>query len=98
MKVNGRRGRYNSSATRIRPFFEKLVALDPTGISWLPKLLALTGPQNAFSDELVRNPGPIVEIIFETDTRKEQAIGPPEAFLRWLLQYPNEMYSPKGHD
>jgi hypothetical protein len=57
MKVSSRKGRYNSSATRIRPFFEALVASDPTGVDWLSKLLALPGPQSAFSDELVRGSG-----------------------------------------
>jgi len=96
MKASNGKGRYNSSATRIRPFFEALVATDPTGVDWLPKLLALPGPQNAISDDLVRNPGRIVKIIFETETQREQAVGPPEAFLRWLLQNPERMIWPGG--
>jgi hypothetical protein len=96
MKAGNGKGRYNSSATRIRPFFEALVATDPTGVDWLPKLLALVGPQKAFSDDIVRDPGQVVKIIFETETQREQAVGPPEAFLRWLIQNPERMIWPRG--
>lgn len=32
-------GRYNSSITRVRPFFQYLISKDDTGKSWLPAFL-----------------------------------------------------------
>ena len=89
-------GKFNSSATRIRPFFEALLRRDPTGSDWLPALLSPVGAQTALSEDLLNDPGEITQIVFQTETRSEKAIGPPEAFCRWLLQNPDRMVWPRG--
>ena len=96
MTARGHRGKHNSSATRIRPFFQMLTERDATGESWLPELLSLFEPTLAISRELLSNSGPIREIVFETETQSEKALAPPYAFLRWLISNPGRMTWPKG--
>lgn len=90
------KGKYNSSATRVRPFFENLRSSDPSGNSWLQKLLTVTKNEGADGPEILRIPGPIVSIVFETEAQSELGVGPSEAFLRWLLQNPDQMVWPRG--
>ena len=89
-------GRYNSSATRILPFFKSLVDRDPEGETWLPSLLTLFKPTDAVPGELLEDPGRIQHIVFATDTRLEHSIAPPRAFLEWLIKNPERMIWPKG--
>ncbi len=37
-----RKSLYNSSLTRVYPFFGRLIEQDPSGLSWLPRILQLT--------------------------------------------------------
>jgi hypothetical protein len=42
-------GKYDSSMTRVKPVFDHLYSGDPTGESWLPKLLRLPTCGNVVS-------------------------------------------------
>jgi hypothetical protein len=90
------KGIYNSSATRIRPFFGRLSRLDETGGSWLAKLLTAADRSAVWPNESLCSPGRITNIVFETERAGEQAVGPPEAFWAWLLRNPDQMVWPKG--
>jgi hypothetical protein len=82
----------NSSLTRVRPFFKKLIKRDPTGQSWLPAVLALAPNRYSFKfEELLTNPGPLETI----DLDRECRLKPPAAFLRWLIEHPEQMSWPK---
>lgn len=86
-------GIYNSSLTRVRPFFKTLLARDPKGSSWLPKLLALAPNRDWFADtDLLSNPG----LLHPTMLDREKQLYPPEAFLSWLIQHPERMTWPKN--
>jgi hypothetical protein len=85
-------GIYNSSLTRVRPFFKGLLMRDASGSSWLPQLLALVKTDGALAGTNLRsNPG----VLQPTDLDKEARLLPPEAFLRWLIQHPEKMSWPK---
>src|SRR5947209_7670095 len=52
------RGRYNSSITRVRPFFTALLVRDPSGRTWLPQLLdAAPRAREGLAPELREKPG-----------------------------------------
>jgi len=86
-------GVYNSSLTRVRPFFKQLVARDPSGSTWLPNLLGLADkPGVLVGTDLLSNPG----VLQRTDLDKEQKLLPTETFLRWLIQHPEKMRWPKN--
>lgn len=60
------RGQYNSSITRVRPVFGRLIRRDPSGNSWLRALLA-TVAEGQPEEDLIENPGEIYPHL--TDTR-----------------------------
>jgi hypothetical protein len=72
-------GLYESSRTRVAPFFEGLRSLDPSGRSWLVPLLAL--PNHGSRTERVVTP-PIREGAWYP---REAALPPPRALLHWLV-------------
>jgi hypothetical protein len=79
-------GSYNSSKTRVRPFFHDLIERDPTGETWLEPLLALPDRSN----EAVPDPGHLLpaESAWDDPPRKERLLPPPRALLRWLIENP----------
>ena len=83
-------GRFNSSLTRVRPFFRLLIQRDPTGTSWLSSLLSLAGSRQNIPADLLQNPGSLRI----TNLDKEGRLDPPEEFLRWLIHNPEEMTWP----
>jgi hypothetical protein len=102
-------GERNSSLTRVQPVFEELLALDPTGQRWLPRLceMAATARPNA---QRPSSYGTLVPA--ETPAKGarkgkvfERIVAPPTAFLRWLLEHPEQMqvndpqtFGAKGED
>lgn len=81
-------GPYDSSLTRVQPVFRQLHRLDPTGISWLGRLLALgsrvrdlgvAGREASWTGQLVRPP------IFEYQAEA------PVDYLRCLVQRPDRI-------
>jgi len=90
-------GKYNSSKTRVRPFFRTLLRRDPAGVTWLPQLFAIAPQRNLYPDpELLANPGRIVETCPTLVDDYEMRLAPPEPFLRWLLLHPDRLTWPRG--
>ena len=58
-------GDYNSSITRVRPFFKLLLRNDPTG-SWLKALLKATAPAVASFGNLLQHPGGLQPCLLQT--------------------------------
>lgn len=55
------KGKFNSSITRVRPVFQRLIGQDRTGVSWLPKLLNLAPVNQDLAFRLSENPGNLLE-------------------------------------
>jgi hypothetical protein len=85
-------GIYNSSYTRVRPFFRILLDRDRGGSSWLTKLLALGQNEQALSSDLSADPG----LLHPTYLDNERKLSPPKEFLRWLILNPEKMTWPKN--
>ncbi len=77
----------DSSVTRVRPIFKKLVEQDPTGQKWLGPLLDLgtRARQAAIPDDLGR---------LEQGARFEFGANPPKSFLEWLLEHGDALQKP----
>lgn len=101
----------NSSITRVRPVFRALLGDDPTGSSWLPKILGLSDSGLSFT-EARTTPGVLFPAVSEKRTFADPLLGniglercfefsvpPGEPFLRWLLQNPDRLTWPasEGH-
>lgn len=50
----------NSSITRVRPFFQRLLAQDPSGSTWLPVLLSAAHADQALPRAMVHDPGQLL--------------------------------------
>jgi hypothetical protein len=94
-------GQWNSSITRVRPFFQSLLRRDPSGRDWLPNLLSLSKS----SPLLETNPGELLPWVTITRSYKDKVLKrppyniqairlercfeyrlpPPKAFLSWLI-------------
>ncbi|MCX5746598.1 MAG: hypothetical protein NT062_29325 [Proteobacteria bacterium] len=101
------RGRFNSSITRVRPFFQALFRRDPTGESWLGALLAACPNVENLPESVRGNPGKIVDALVLTRRFKdrlqgsidlerafERRVAPPTAFLRYLIESPASLRWP----
>lgn len=100
------RGRYNSSLTRVRPFFQQLLSRDPSG-EWLGQLIdsaprgerlrkLLPGHPAGLLAELVqrrRYQDPVAGPV-ELEKAFEHRVAPPVAFLRYLLESPERLTWP----
>jgi hypothetical protein len=74
-------GKYDSSLTRVAPFFDALREQDKSGQSWLPNLLSLpeygsTAPRPGHAD-------PLIEARWGHD---ERPLAPPVSLLSWLIR------------
>lgn len=87
------RGKYNSSITRVRPFFQALFKKDRAGKSWLPKLILAMPQQKEFLKTLSKMTGEIAEDWIQTCF--EYKIPPSKEFLKWALNNPNALTWPK---
>ncbi len=74
-------GQHDSSRTRVGPFFGYLLDRDPSGQSWLPKLLTL--PTGGSPRPDASSLGPLVEHAWWPD---ERALDPPPSLLSWLVR------------
>lgn len=61
-------GKYNSSITRVRPFFQQLIHNDSTGKSWIPKIINYTQHKNKLGITLFPNTG---KLLPELSTRRK---------------------------
>lgn len=96
----------NSSHTRVRPAFQQLLKRDPSGASWLPRLLDLVAV-NPVAQRMVANPGRLNPAIcvrrryadrLQGDVEIEQcfefSVPPRPDFLAWLLDNPDALEWP----
>jgi hypothetical protein len=75
-------GRYDSSATRVVPVFNKLCQMDKAGLSWLSKLVRLPELPNYPPFE-IEDASPLIERRWG---KNEKPLPPPRSLLRWLIQ------------
>jgi hypothetical protein len=88
-------GRRNSMRTRVVPMFCELMRRDPTGMTWLSRLLALAR-RDGQQEEVPLPNGPILEARFGGT---ERPLEPPRSLLRWLVEHPERLNAPKkGQD
>jgi hypothetical protein len=94
-------GRFDSSRTRVRPFFGTLMERDPTGRSWLADLLAAAPHPDAVPVGVREGPGTLEPRM--STIGADRLLGcfefpaPPSApFLGWLIEHPERMTWPPG--
>lgn len=75
-------GRFDSSKTRVAPFFDYLLDRDPVGESWLPELLTL--PEHGAAR--VEAPGTAGELLDHAWGESERALEAPASLLKWLMR------------
>jgi hypothetical protein len=85
-------GKYNSSATRVAPFFQILMERDKSGKTWLPAILKLFPNRRSFAPELLLEPGDIITYQFG---KEELCLNPPLRFLKWMVEHPHELNWPR---
>ncbi len=91
-------GWYDSSLTRVQPFFESAFAL---GNGWITDLLGAADHSRALLGDLVETPGEILPPFLGPHPKDKAArscfeyeVPPGEAFLRWCVQHPDELTWP----
>ena len=103
------KGLYNSSITRVRPFFKALFAMDKTGESWLPKLLKATPLNQGLAKTLCEHPSVLLDDCLQEREYYDKIIGktikleecfeysipPSYSFLEWALMNPEELTWPE---
>lgn len=102
-------GLYNSSITRVRPFFQQLLRRDATGVSWLPRLLGLV----AAPEPIIRSAGrPLLpqcatirsyadkvwNCTIPLEGCFEYSVPPPGPLLSWMLRNPSKLTWPVKRD
>lgn len=88
-------GKFNSSLTRVRPVFRELRRQDPSGRTWLPKLLQLPSCGNAVA--LPANCDFTVnQMLPGVNADEEQKLDPPLSLLSWMIRHPQEMKKSEG--
>lgn len=76
-------GKHDSSRTRVAPVFDRLRAIDPTGRTWLPKLLALPTLDGRERPAVPASVTPLVEACWWPRERKLPA---PVSLLEHLIR------------
>ena len=75
-------GKRNSSLTRVQPIFDTLFRKDPSGASWLYKLLEM--PKHGHQNANIKKPNsPIRKKAWGN---KEKSLAPPVSLLSWLIR------------
>jgi hypothetical protein len=80
-------GTFDSSLTRVQPVFDHLYRSDPTGGSWLERLLSLP----AYGNPLQLPEGCKPEITAHHWGKSEKKLDPPVALLSWLVRHPEHL-------
>ena len=105
-KEKTERGLRNSSLTRVQPFFDCLFKERGNGPAWLSTLLGMATKNKGLADALsVKDCNIIIRTSNKksSDTKREQqawdscfeySIAPSVAFLKWLINNPNELRWP----
>lgn len=95
-------GRYNSSLTRVQPFFEQAFALDG---GWLSRLLGAAPNARSVLGDVLNDPGELLSTILRPHpsgkARRacfEYEVLPERPFLRWCIEHPEELSWPRRED
>lgn len=84
-------GKFDSSLTRVQPVFEALYRRDASGETWLRQLLGMASRSSGPEPITVpANLGQLVE-----PPRFEFPVDPPKSYLRWLIEHPENLSSPR---
>jgi len=67
-------GKFNSSITRVRPLFQRLLSADATGQSWLPKILKLGTDNQKLARTLSINTGPLVPEVVDKRSYRDRVL------------------------
>jgi hypothetical protein len=103
------RGQFNSSITRVRPFFSALLARSASGEKWLAALLENVPNHGHLPERLRSAPGQLLPTLAEARPYPDRVLGrtiplprcfehlapPSRAFLRWLIEHPDQMRWPE---
>src|SRR5262245_42341553 len=81
-------GKYDSSRTRVAPVFNQLFTRDPTGISWLPRLLTLPHLAGRLPFPLMLRPQPLTGWGWDP---VEKQLNPPRSLLEWMVQHGDKL-------
>lgn len=94
-------GVYDSSLTRVQPFFEALVEMDPTGSAWLPALLACVTHVPEHLVGVLEQPGELISALLLPPAKGsakracyEAPAAPSKALLRWYVEHPQVLVWP----
>ncbi|MEJ7893341.1 MAG: hypothetical protein WKF94_11945 [Solirubrobacteraceae bacterium] len=85
-------GKYDSSLTRVQPIFGTLLERDPTGASWISKILSSAPAGKNIGAAASREPGTFTEHV---QSRFEFPAPPSRRFLEWLIRHPERMTWPR---
>ena len=83
-------GPFNSSATRVKPVFDRLLERDSSGADWISDVLR-TMPHGARLAAALSAPGTLLD---DGKPRFEYPAPPSDAFLWWLIRHPERMTWP----
>jgi hypothetical protein len=96
-------GDKDSSRTRVQPIFSAVLARDPTGASWLPRLLEAGA--DAHPDSWIRDPGRLSKGAMEKSASKkselrcfEYQVQPDRRLLSWCVENPQRLRAPTVSD
>lgn len=81
-------GLQDSSRTRVAPIFNRLVARDPTGATWLRPLLELPERPDGHRPTLPGELGSLTDFAWHGLHAGERRLDPPVALLRSLIETP----------
>jgi hypothetical protein len=95
-------GLHDSSLTRVRPFFSGLVEADPSGASWLGKLLKAAPRGRLVLGDLLEKPGVLLAATLGPHPTVssvpracfEFPVPPDRRLLRWLASHPDSLVWP----
>jgi hypothetical protein len=94
-------GIYNSSLTRVQPFFEQLFDRDATGGSWLPRLFAAAPSAHSALGDIADEPGALIRTLLGPHPSSaapracfEFEVPPPRRLLQWFIDHPDRIRWP----
>ncbi len=82
---------FNSSETRVRPVFGRLVSTDPTGVTWLAKLLRVVTRNIELGDRLAASLSNL-----RAGEAFERKLAPPASLLEWCIGHASELVKPRA--
>jgi hypothetical protein len=93
-------GPYDSSLTRVRPFFNALIRADPSGETWVSRLLSEVPNRDVLGLSL-KAPGALLTSITAMTDRGhlacyEYPVHPPRLLLTWFVENPDQLVWPRG--